>query len=396
MKHIQCDTNSNDSIHVCVLASWYPSEENPVAGIFIKEQVKAISQFAQVSVIAVQQGNSARGLEYSDEDGVLTARAIIAQSFMGKIPRFDLIRKMQIEAFDYIVQNNGTPDIVHVQALWPAALGACILKKKYGIPFIVTEHSEEYLPSTELKLIKRRGMLAGVIRPLASNASAYIAVSDTLAQRLKDLKIAANSYIIPNVVSIPTLAAQAKEKKSVVKILHISQLSPAKNIPLLLQAVAELSKRRNDFSLTIVGGSNFKEYELQASALGISKQYIEFTGVVPPEQTDSYYSNSDFSVLSSTHETFSTFAAQSLAWGLPVVSTKSGGPESFINNQVGRLVENGSVDALTAGLSWMIDNHSTFSPEKLSVYARAKFSSEVVGDQIQKVYNQCTIKKGKL
>jgi len=239
-------------------------------------------------------------------------------------------------------------------------------------------------------------MLAGVIRPLASNASAYIAVSDTLAQRLKDLKIAANSYIIPNVVSIPTLAAQAKEKKSVVKILHISQLSPAKNIPLLLQAVAELSKRRNDFSLTIVGGSNFKEYELQASALGISKQYIEFTGVVPPEQTDSYYSNSDFSVLSSTHETFSTFAAQSLAWGLPVVSTKSGGPESFINNQVGRLVENGSVDALTAGLSWMIDNHSTFSPEKLSAYARAKFSSEVVGDQIQKVYNQCTIKKGKL
>ena len=83
----------------------------------------------------------------------------------------------------------------------------------------------------------------------------------------------------------------------------------------------------------------------------------------------SFLTDSAFTVVSSTHETFSVIAAESLMCGRPVLSTRCGGPEEFITPEVGQLIDAGSVDALVDGLDWMLDHFNEFDPDSLHEYA---------------------------
>jgi len=377
---------------IFIFASWYPSAKNSVAGIFISEQVKLIKNFADVCVIAVQVGDSPQELASNWEDGVFTVRAVVSDRFFNRVPRFDKVSKIQQEAFALAVKECGVPDLIHVQALWPAGLGAAKVSKQSSIPFIVTEHSEEYLPETEMRFMNLPGVLPLLIRPLAHKASAYIAVSDVLADRIKFLGLSDRITVIPNVLSAEMSDSDLSRRRGSgkIEILHASILSPAKNLPLLLEATKLLSESRDDFHLSIIGeGGPFDLPRLQAFAqeIGVPKEVITFFGRIPPSKMPQYYRECSFAVLSSTHETFSTFSAEAILRGRPVVSTRCGGPESFITDEVGLLVDNQSAKELYEGMMWMCESYPTFEPKTLHQYAEKRFSQRVIGPQIQDVYS---------
>jgi len=384
--------SSNKRPLVFILASWYPGLKNPVAGIFISEQVKLIKGFADVCVIAVQIGDSPQKLTSNWEDGAFTVRAVVSDRFFNRVPRFDRVSKMQQEAFALAVKECGTPDLIHVQALWPAGLGAAKVSKQSSIPFVVTEHSEEYLPETEMRFMNLPGVLPLLIRPLAHKASAYIAVSDVLADRIKFLGLSDRVTVIPNVLSAEMSDSDLSRKKcsGKIEILHASILSPAKNLPLLLEATKLLSESRDDFHLSIIGEGgphDLSRLQVFAQEIDIPKEAITFLGRIPPQKMPQYYKECSFAVLSSTHETFSTFSAEAILRGRPVVSTRCGGPESFITDEVGLLVDSKSVEGLYEGMMWMCENYATFKPEALHQYAEKRFSQRVIGPQIRDVYS---------
>ena len=61
---------------VLFLASWYPHEDNPVEGIFIKRHAEAVSRLCDVGVLyihaAAQRPDTV--VEYSLEDRITTIR----------------------------------------------------------------------------------------------------------------------------------------------------------------------------------------------------------------------------------------------------------------------------------------------------------------------------------
>lgn len=382
---------------VLVIASWYPSKDAPTAGIFVHAQVHAVRLVSDVAVVYSRDAYIAMTPRSESEDGVSVIRAQLkmpprSTSLPGRIRavtvnlfnRFFGYRRAGMAAFELLRDTWGMPDIVHVQALWPAGMIARAIKRRYGIPYVVTEHSEEYLAQSERRLVRTPGMVSLVLRPLAMGAERTIAVSRLLGDRLVDLGLARDPIIIPNVVAVSLPAPVSPDSPHV--IAHVSVMGPAKNLPILLKAIDLLRGRRSDFVLRLAGeGERRAEAESIAASLELGG-CVEFVGPKTPDEVRALLAQSAFTVISSTHETFSVVAAESLMCGRPVLSTRCGGPEEFITPEVGRLVQNDSVEALADGLDWMLDHYNDFDPQVLHEYARKRFAPDVVAEQILAVY----------
>lgn len=384
---------------VLVIPSWFPSAEHPTAGIFVYQQVAAVRNECDAAVLYVREAAAGQQPQATMEDGLPVVRAQLempprATSFAGRLRAVatnlinQLVRypRVGLGAYELLREEWGAPDIVHVQALWPAAAIARGLKRRYGIPYIITEHSEEYLAHSERKLAKSPTIVRWLLRPLARDAARTIAVSRFLADRLVELGLATDPLVIPNVV--PLAQPQPLPTAPPYTIAHVSVMGPAKNLSALLDAVAALRERRQDFRLRLVGDGECRaQLEQQSESLGLA-DVVEFAGRIDAAAIPDVLAQCAFTVVSSTHETFSVSAAESLMCGRPVLSTRCGGPEEFVTPEVGRLVDAGSAPALVEGLGWMLDNFTGFEPHALHEYAAARFAPDVVAERIVDVYRE--------
>ncbi|MBI5231732.1 MAG: glycosyltransferase [Coriobacteriales bacterium] len=380
---IGAEPHADRRLKVLVVPSWYPSPENPTAGVFIRQQVQALAPMVDVAVLHIDVGPRKSSPLETFEGGIPVVRAGVPAS-QTRLP-FG-VRKTGLRAFGLLSGTWGRPDIVHVQALWPAGVVARVIKRRFGVPFVVTEHSEEYMPQSKRRLVRTPGVVGLLLRPIARAASRTIAVSRVLADRLAELGLATDPIVIPNVV--PVSDPSPLPTKPPFTVAHVSIMGPAKNIAGLLAAVKQLRERRSDFRVLLVGDGECRaDLEALSHTLEL-EDIVEFTGRVGTSEVREILAESAFTAVSSTHETFSVSAAESLMCGRPVVSTRCGGPEEFITPEVGRLVAVNDVDAIADGIDWMLDHFGEFDPEALHDYAMARFAPEVVAGQIVSVYEE--------
>jgi glycosyltransferase involved in cell wall biosynthesis len=92
-------------------------------------------------------------------------------------------------------------------------------------------------------------------------------------------------------------------------------------------------------------------------------------------------------VLPSLLETFGVVLIEALATGLPVISTRSGGPEDIVTPEVGVLVEPGDVPGLANALGTMREA-ATHDPQALRAQAIRRYGYEAVGAQLREVYQR--------
>ncbi len=387
---------------VLIIPSWYPDAGNPTAGIFVAQQARAlVRQGVEVAVLFPSEHFEGERPSASLEDGILTVRTgrrplrssgmtarRLGTAWRLVSVRLPAYRRRVIDALQLLTARGFTPDVIHVHALWPAGAAAVVAGEKMGVPIVVTEHSEEYSRNTERLLVRTPGVLPLVLRPLARRAAAYVAVSSELAARLRELRIAGAVEVIPNVVPERCTVMPVQDRPPY-RILHVSQLGPAKNIPLLLRATAELRRRRDDFVLDIVGESEFrKDAERLADELGLTGGTVRFLGRLAPAGVQNALDESAFAVLSSLHENSSVFAAEALMAGRPLLTTDCGGHVEYLDDSLGRVVANNDAGALVEGLDYMLDHFREFEPSCLNAFARAHFSEQAVCSQLLRVYRE--------
>lgn len=113
---------------------------------------------------------------------------------------------------------------------------------------------------------------------------------------------------------------------------------PRKNAGMLLETLALCRARGLDVTLHLVGGEATADLRSQASVLGIGDE-VEFAGKIPDAALVAFYRSLDLFVMASHQEGFAIVAAEAMATGCPVVSTRCGGPEEYVVDGVtGRLV----------------------------------------------------------
>ena len=81
-------------------------------------------------------------------------------------------------------------------------------------------------------------------------------------------------------------------------------------------------------------------------------------------------------------ETFGVVYIEAMACGKPVIASDIGGPKEIITPDTGILVPPGNSEALSKAIEFMLDNCSSYSAEKISQYAKERFSYETVGKML--------------
>jgi hypothetical protein len=130
------------------LPSWYPTKTDPYKGDFIQRQAKAAALYNRIHVIYVEKINTRpaniAGSEEQFAEGNLTEEIIYnySSSFpvLGKL--FSLLRYFRLNK-KYIrqyIDKNGVPDCVHVQVPVKAGIIALWVKRRFKIPYVLTEH----------------------------------------------------------------------------------------------------------------------------------------------------------------------------------------------------------------------------------------------------------------
>ena len=386
---------------VLFLASWYPWRAQPLSGIFVKKHALAVARFCEVSVLYVDCDPGLKGWrsipEVEIEDGLFTVRVLFPpchfKIFTGRSPSAFINRVRYALAcyrgFRIIKKNFGIPHIVQVNVVLPAGLIALVLKWFLAVPYIVVEHWSGFT-NEDGRYRSCSLPVRFLIRLVFRYASAAVAISRYLLNALKTNGLLFGpGVVIPNVALIPDDPDRNRERlKAPVKAITVSHLIDAyKNLSGLIRAFANLMYQNVGAELHILGdGEDRSALEALAFDLGILNQSVFFHGYIPNHQLNRFLSTAHFFVLNSNFETFSAATVEALAHGLPVVVTRCGGPEEFVTQEVGVLVERQNEESLLWGIHFMIENWSTYSPSELSKYAKERFSEELVGKEFWKLY----------
>jgi glycosyltransferase involved in cell wall biosynthesis len=175
-------------------------------------------------------------------------------------------------------------------------------------------------------------------------------------------------------------------------ILCTGRLSdPRKNVAMLFAAYALVRRQMvNAPRLVLAGISGPSDFDWEfARELGIL-DHVKFHLEVPKAELVDLYQNAAVYVLSSDEEGLGIVLLEAMACATPVISTRCGGPDSVVSNDVGFLTPVGDSQVMADRILWMLRN-----PEQRRLMGQAgrqmvesRFSNEVVGKKYLDVYDR--------
>lgn len=318
----------DDLPQLLVVTPWYPTPENPYAGTFVRETVRALlPHYDDVLVIHVENvlEEDARSPRWSrtPEGRVLWIPAPMdpMTSRGGMILQQRAV--LERHALPYL--QHARVIHCHVGAPTGAALATLVLPTAR---LVVTEHAT-YLSKVFADPLGRE-LYEQVVR----RADAFTAVSDRTAWLIEGAfpKVRDHVAVVANPVPLESLPTKTDLTAEMSRWLFVGNLVAHKGVRRLLRSFARWVALAGDPQalLTIVGdGPQREELGQLALELDIADR-VNFVGRVEPDRIGEVYLQHDLLVHLSHIETFGLTCVEAAAVGLPVLATESGGPENTL------------------------------------------------------------------
>jgi glycosyltransferase involved in cell wall biosynthesis len=380
---------------ILIIATWYPSQRSFVDGIFIEDQAIALSENYDVIVVVPQlislkelcfhRAKIAGGFE--NRSGVKVYRFPVP--IIPKLGTFSILIFFEWFTRSFgrqIIASWGKPDIIHAHVAFPAGLLGIWLGKKYGIPVVLTEHFGPFVGLFTSKLKKK------LIDNVIAGANRIIAVSPALANQIAAFYPDRSLVIVGNMIRTDFFSPPAAEidrtASKLVTFLVVALLSKAKGIDYLLDAARILlAKGIRNFEI-IIGGDGPYRKELQKNALKTgTSEYCRFTGLLQRDQVKYYMQRCDVFVLPSLGETFSLVLAEAMSCGKPVICTRCGGPEFFVDEECGVLVGAADAVALAGAMADFIGRKFRLDPIRIRDKIESRFGKAAFTRDISRIYH---------
>jgi glycosyltransferase involved in cell wall biosynthesis len=376
------------------LCSWYPDKTAPFNGDFIQRHAQAASLYNDIHVIHVAADVSGRikGIQTAfHQQKNLTERTLRFSKtktfygrFRGHMKLLDLFRS----SAEKYIEENGKPDLVHVHVPVWAGITALELKKKYNIPFLVTEHWGIYndveVNNYNTKSIRFRAKTKKILE----EASVFTSESRFLAEGVNKMVIKKEYEIVPNAVNTQLFFLRPKSHHSF-RFIHVSNMVPLKNAEGILKAFRKFLNEGGSAELVMAGDTDPAIREF-AGKLGLSKD-VKFKGEIPYRKVAAEMQEADALILFSNIENSPCVIGEALCCGLPVIATSVGGIPELINRENGILIKAGYEDDLVAAMRKMKDEYSIYNKEEIAARAMSRFSYDIIGKMFEDLYSPLAI-----
>ncbi len=128
-----------------------------------------------------------------------------------------------------------------------------------------------------------------------------------------------------------------------------------------------------------------EQLEKQVKLNGLSERVI-FLGRVSRDNIVKEMQDANCFVLSSSYEAFGVVLIEAMSTGLPVIATRSGGPESILDESLGYLVDPGNTGELTEAMLKMINEYDRFSQQNIREKTLRRYGSPIITEKYLDVF----------
>ncbi len=376
-------------MNIVILPAVYPNAYNEYASIFVQDQARALAKYENIDVSVVgaipisfkyiwkRKMFKFGSFEYKKNDVsviLFLFPAIPKLRKFNNFIRFLLNKKLLKNSFKNKI------DIIHVHNA-VAGEAALWCENRFNIPYCVTEHSSAFARG----LIKQYETI--LYDSIYKNSSCNIAVSKEFCKLLSKI-FDSNFKYMPNIVDTSFfIPSKKKYSNKYFKFINIANLNKNKNQVSLIKAFSRGFTNNKNVSLSIIGeGPEHDMLNKEIKKLNMEKQ-ITLYGIATREEVLKEIQSSDIFVLASQYETFGVVLIEAMSCGLPVISTRCGGPESIINDEkLGLLVEKNNIEALVTAMLKVYNGK--YNSQYIRNYCIENFSEDAVVCKLNKVYEK--------
>lgn len=367
---------------ILFISSWYPNRREQTNGNFVQRHAEAVARFHDVEVLhAIGDADLNKKFEIT-ENVVNGIRTVIIYYKNSRNPVKNFLNRMKAYRFGFKKIN--FPDLVHANVLHNSMLFAVYLKRKFKIPFVVSEHwtalQSDHHHKTSAKIKK-------IAKFIGNNADYILPVSENLKNSLQQLGITTPMQVIGNVVGTEIFQIKHDHNSSF-KFFHLSNLTSRKNPEKIIQAVIKL--RNSGFEVCLEIGGDGDILTLQNFVKqNHAEDFIKIFGEINYKEVADKMQNADCFVLFSDYENLPCVLLESLSCGVPFISTNVGGIAEIAGGGFGKLIPKDDEQALfEAMLDVVKGNFKTTKPQEMRNFVLENFSIDSIGKQFSEVYEK--------
>jgi glycosyltransferase involved in cell wall biosynthesis len=249
------------------------------------------------------------------------------------------------------------PDAAQVFFGIPSGLGAYLLRRRYGVPYVVFLGGRDVpRPNPDPPYYRYLyALLKPAILGIWRNAAHVVACSDGLRELARATAPDLPFRVIPDGIDLDKFPPKSYEPRPTVRILGIGRLIPRKGFDTLIRAAALLKASTPSpsapipspfqggglgwgfvpsFEVEIVGdGPERTSLESLAKSLGVADR-VRFAGSVPYDSLPGRYADADVYALTSHAEGMPLVVLEAMATGLPILATDVQGMDELVADGV--------------------------------------------------------------
>lgn len=222
--------------------------------------------------------------------------------------------------------------VIHQHGIWTAQARVTGILRRRDIPTVIAPHGSLYPYVLQRSYWKKRLALALYEMPNLRSASCLHATADSELACIRDFGLTGPVALIPNGVDPSWLdqigdAGRFRSRFGIEPglrvLLFFSRLDPKKGLALLVDAVAGLREKFDDWVVVVAGPDergHQKLIEQRAAALGVGSSF-RFIGPVYGEAKADMFAGADAFILPTHSDNFAIVVAEALGAGVPVITT---------------------------------------------------------------------------
>ena len=250
-------------------------------------------------------------------------------------------------------------DIIYTRGLGDAAISICMLKAVGRIRLPLVACPINARGAGDAAFIRSIPGWRRIVAVINRHCNAINLIAPAIADDLVELGVVTPRLAhIPNGISLALPVARVAVAP-VRRLVWTGRLSTQKGLDMLLPALARVAASDRDFRLELVGdGPEAEALAGRCRQLGLDGRVV-FAGPLPRDEIRSRLAAADAFVLPSRYEGMSNAALEAMETGLPLLLTRCGGIDAYVDEAVGWVCAPEDPETLFAALCQLLDATDT-------------------------------------